>query len=110
MKNGCSESVHDTYGVGFHQCSYSGLYLVDGKWYCTIHNPAYVKKRREKQEQKWKAEWSNKQAKWDRAAKRDKLFDKMLKTIRDLHSECHCLGPIRYKSLSKLISEAEKVS
>lgn len=49
-KVGCSEKVHDAFGVGFHPCSRVGRVERDGKWYCSQHDPCYVKKRREQRQ------------------------------------------------------------
>lgn len=49
-KVGCSEKVHDDFGVGFHPCSRVGRVERDGKWYCSQHDPCYVKKRREQRQ------------------------------------------------------------
>jgi len=49
-KVGCSEKVHDAFGVGFHLCSRVGRVERDGKWYCSQHDPCYVKKRREQRQ------------------------------------------------------------
>jgi len=34
--------------------------LIDGVWYCAIHDPAKVKARQEKSSAKWSAEWEEK--------------------------------------------------
>jgi len=39
-----------------HQCSKNGVVERNGRWYCKIHDPEYIKKKQDKETQKFKEE------------------------------------------------------
>ena len=51
--NRCSASVHNGFGVSFHQCFNKARVTRDGKGFCVIHDPVYVEARRKKLQAKW---------------------------------------------------------
>ena len=67
MKNhDCSVRVYNGTFTG-HMCSRNAKVERDGAWYCGIHDPEYVAKKREYQQAKWEAEWNSKNVQWARA-------------------------------------------
>ena len=55
MTNKCSERVfsNDRADFGGHMCRNKASVLRDGKWYCKIHDPEYVNKKRAEQSRIW---------------------------------------------------------
>lgn len=51
---------------GGHTCGRKAKVEVDGKWYCGIHNPESVAKRRKKQEAEWAEKSKRDHERWDR--------------------------------------------
>ena len=56
----CRGSVHDDFGVGFHQCMSKASVTRNGKPYCKRHDPLRVEKRTEARHRKWQQEWTAK--------------------------------------------------
>jgi len=56
----CRGSVHDDFGVGFHQCMSKASVTRNGKPYCKLHDPLRVEKRTEARHRKWQQEWTAK--------------------------------------------------
>ena len=55
----CRHAVHETFGVGFHQCTKAGHEQTadpDRMWWCKIHGPTGRDAREAKREAKWRAE------------------------------------------------------
>ena len=65
-KPDCSARVHHTQVWGTSPYSRKGKVKRGEKWYCTIHDPVRVEKKRAEREAKWDKEWAKKQAVWDR--------------------------------------------
>lgn len=38
-KPACAAAVHDSLGVGFHQCGAVGKVQAEGHWWCGVHSP-----------------------------------------------------------------------
>ena len=62
----CSARILDSGGWHHYQCQKKATVERDGKLYCTIHDPEYIKAKREKQEAEWEAERIRKNAQWAR--------------------------------------------
>jgi len=60
MEHWCSERVSDYSGWHFYQCKRPVKVEREGKWYCTIHDPEYIKSRQEKHTAKYKSECCSK--------------------------------------------------
>lgn len=74
MSEVCRDTVWQSFGNGHGQsvpCGRTGKVYVDGKWYCGIHDPAAVEKRRKKSA----ARYAEQTAQW-RAANERQAFDK----------------------------------
>ena len=55
-KERCSETVYDSTGFGhFYQCSRSAVVERDGKPYCKIHDPEYIKRKDAERQAKYEA-------------------------------------------------------
>lgn len=64
-KRKCSAPVvYDTWGHT-HQCEKGAVVERDGKWYCKIHDPEYIKEKAAKSKAKWDAKWATKKRGWD---------------------------------------------
>lgn len=62
MERRCSQRVFDrTFG---YQCQKKAVIERDGKPYCKIHDPEYIKAKRDAQQAKFEAEWAEKEARW----------------------------------------------
>ena len=55
MDTKCCEMVRDSTGWHSYNCARKPFIEVDSKTYCAIHNPAKVKERQEKSDQKYHA-------------------------------------------------------
>ena len=66
-KKQCSEKVWD----GWHHfpCQRPAKVERDGKWYCGIHDPEYIKAKNQAKEEKWEAENKANEIKWAREVK-----------------------------------------
>ena len=51
--NRCSASVHNSFGVSFHQCFNKAKVTRDGKGFCVIHDPVHVEGQDEEIASKW---------------------------------------------------------
>ncbi len=49
-----------------HQCGNKAIVSREGKNYCRIHDPEYIKAKQAEREAKWDAESKDKQERWDR--------------------------------------------
>lgn len=61
MSERCSERVSGDGPWGsfhMHQCYHPGKVQVDGKWYCAVHDPAYIKKKRDAEQHKYDEKWA----------------------------------------------------
>lgn len=47
-----------------HQCHRKPIVTRDGKAYCKIHDPEYIKAKRATREAKWDEGWANRQARY----------------------------------------------
>lgn len=56
MSERCSRSVHNSYGVGFHQCGRAGTVERDGKLWCKTHDPEAIAAKRAAWNEKFDAE------------------------------------------------------
>ena len=64
----CAEEISsDRYSMMYHQCSRKNGHGPHGAW-CKQHDPDAVKKRRDAQYQKWRAEWAERDRKAQFAA------------------------------------------
>ena len=57
-KHQCSAKVSDSSGWHGFPCGINATILYDGKYYCKIHSPEYVKAKRGKANAKWEIEHS----------------------------------------------------
>jgi hypothetical protein len=71
----CAASVHDRDGFGIYQCRRKNGHGPEGAW-CKQHDPEAIKKRRDAETAKWRAEWAARQA-----AQKQKNNDKRLRPI-----------------------------
>lgn len=53
IKGQCSATVPEGLWSS-HQCSKKAKVNREGRLYCTIHDPEYIKKKDEKEEEKWR--------------------------------------------------------
>lgn len=51
----CSKRVYDARGFHAHQCCKKPVIEVDGKWFCKIHDPAYVEAKKDARYASWDA-------------------------------------------------------
>ena len=58
----CSKQVFD--GWRFHPCHNNAKIKREGKWYCNMHDPVMIKKRRDKQDAKYHKEAIDRQVNW----------------------------------------------
>lgn len=59
----CHTMIYE--GRGFnHQCSKKPVVTRDGKLYCKIHDPEYIKKKCEKWQAKFDEDWAKKEQRW----------------------------------------------
>jgi len=61
----CSVKIYDR-RMGACQCQKKAKVVRDGKPYCTIHDPEYIKRKQEKQNKQWDEERAEKQKIYDR--------------------------------------------
>ena len=47
-----------------HQCEKTGRVLLDGEWYCAVHDPTEVARRDRKREVRWNAEQEKRRQQW----------------------------------------------
>jgi hypothetical protein len=65
----CVETVYpnDQYGSFHgHQCNKMGIIKRDGKWYCKIHDPEYIKEKHLKLRDKWDKQYKISQLNFER--------------------------------------------
>ncbi len=62
----CSARVMD--GFHLHQCSFNGVVVREGKWYCKIHDPVRVAEKDKERRKKWDAQSAANEEKWRREA------------------------------------------
>lgn len=55
-KKQCSERVYDSTIWRHFPCKRTAKNKEDGKWYCKIHSPSYIKEKEEKRESKYQKE------------------------------------------------------
>jgi phytoene dehydrogenase-like protein len=81
----CSADVHDTFGVGFHQCSHKAVTVEDGKPVCGTHTKAAEERRSQRSDAAYgihKARWAS-QAETERRAA---CYPKLLAALEALVS------------------------
>ena len=71
----CSEQVSDRNGWNRYACGKKAVVIVDGKPRCTIHNPAYIAKKRAAAELRYKAHWAEREAARDTEAEMRRRAD-----------------------------------
>lgn len=95
----CRASVHDGYGVGFHQCTQPGKVQDDGGfWWCRIHSPEAVAKRKaEAQERRHQhmLRWQAADRRAEERARRERAYPDLevaLKAIAAGHNDPRSLA------------------
>ena len=82
--------------VSGHQCYKRGVVKCGGKWYCAIHDPEAVAKRREAQTKKYRAEQARQIKFWNREKRAydalDNKLPKALKRVAELELLVKRLG------------------
>lgn len=58
-KHKCAEIVYSGGSTAFHRCncSFTGKYFEDGKYWCGKHLPSKVKAKEQEQREKYNAQW-----------------------------------------------------
>lgn len=94
----CSEQVYEHTGFGrFHQCERRAVVEREGKPYCKIHDPEYVKKKKLASQAKYDKKW---------ASRRVELCEHiLLRACKEALEASH--NPVIERILSKAIAEAE---
>ena len=72
---------------GLHPCEKRAKVVVDGKHYCTIHDPNYVQGKKAEQHARWDAKWAaDAQARRDQEeqARRAECFPELLAAAQAL--------------------------
>lgn len=62
MTDQCQARVWTSGGFHSHQCQKLAKVKRDGMFYCRIHDPIEKAKKQKVRDQKWDAEWKEKQA------------------------------------------------
>jgi len=68
----CCERVHDSNSPRGYACSRSGVVAREGRFYCKQHDPDAVAARHKARNERWQAEWAEKQR---RTAAAERLRD-----------------------------------
>ena len=77
MEEQCSREVADSVSLHYYPCRRKAKVERDGKPYCTIHDPEYIKAKREK----WNVEWEEKAKCWERSRARSDALDAATKGL-----------------------------
>ena len=85
----CQAAVHDTYGVGFHQCHNRAK---PGTEWCGIHSPEAIQKRQTKLDDRLQAE-REKSAKQFQRYRDERQALELLVSITDRWNEGLVVGP-----------------
>lgn len=79
----CRGSVHNDYGVGFHQCTKPGIERsADGLWWCYAHGPTGFARRKVEQERRWREKRAAEEAARRRALLANPHVQALLKIAR----------------------------
>lgn len=84
MTNRCCKRIHDHRSFGEYFCSKPAKFFVDGKWYCTTHNPEHVKARRESNHAKLRAKFDAQEAAWKHATAVNNFNAACVAAIREI--------------------------
>ncbi len=63
--NGCQTRVYGNRDVFGHQCNNKVVVTRDGKFYCRIHDPEYIKQKDATRRAKWGKEDAERNTMWD---------------------------------------------
>lgn len=85
----CVGSVHDSYGVGFHQCLRNWSVVRDGKKYCKQHDPVAVKAKQDASLRAWENRCEIEENRWRKSAIRQASYDEMVELLRDAPKVLH---------------------
>ena len=77
---GCQTTIYGDSDIWGHQCRYTPTVTREGKVYCKIHDPEYIKAKRKAWDEKFNKEWLEKQARSD-------LYDAQSKATKGLTLE-----------------------
>ncbi len=58
----CCEQVHNSFGVGFHQCQRFAVLVRDKRVYCKQHDPVAVEARQQASHEKYAADEARRKA------------------------------------------------
>ena len=85
----CSKQVFHAKEWGTYSCALQATTIVDGKRYCSIHTPAYVKAKRAQREARWDANSAARtQARLDKEEqdRRAACYPDLLAALKAAHS------------------------
>lgn len=101
----CQAYIHNGgRSVSFHQCLQKPKVKRGGKLYCGIHDPVEVEKRRVARELKWKQEWAVKEQGWKRKEDRNKLYDRMVRHLKEFTA-----NPEWLEATERILREADRL-
>ena len=66
MEGQCSQRVSDSTGLYYHQCHKKAVVEREGRLYCKVHNPEYIKEKRRKEQEKYNKEQDERQEEYAR--------------------------------------------
>ena len=90
---------------GFHwQCERKAIIERDGKLYCKIHDPEYVKAKNIKLQAKWDAVWKKKQERWHRESVLYSIFTGIDTATIEKSVNIYKATPDMYEALKTLQS------
>ena len=69
----CSEQVSSD-AWHFHQCSRKVVVERDGKFYCKIHDPEYVKNKRDRKQKEYDDKWARRNKRFHRVQVMEEYF------------------------------------
>ena len=100
----CSAKVCDASGFSHYPCSRKAKVERNGKLYCTIHDPEYIKAKDKKNADKWEREQLERNKVYDREDAKNKACARL--TTRELQA----LNPNLLKAAPALYEALEKIS
>ena len=97
MKEQCSQTVFGERCDSW-TCRKNAVVNRDGKPYCKIHNPEYIKARDIKQRAKWDAEMAKERAMWHREALIKGIFVGIDTTVIEKNAHIYKSAPDLYEA------------
>ena len=93
VKQRCEARSYDRWSIGGRRCSKPAKVQEDGKWFCAVHSPAAVAKRRAARDKRWDEENAERHQAWIRSQERERradLFPELLEALKTAAASQNC--------------------